>query len=148
MLVFHITKNNKAVLHRSDGCQIYRVYNYAKVENVFVFHLSEYNWHQHVQLMQSLYTDRATIISLLREIRVFLENKYIKEKMTREVNRHIKKKERKWCTICGKKKNIMTTRVYDLCSTLICKRHPSEVILCVKCKADSDDNDADSDDSG
>lgn len=63
----------------------------------------EFLKHLPFQLMEALYTDRAMIISLPREIRLFLE-KYKKQEEEVELERETSLSKRKRCTLCERKK--------------------------------------------
>lgn len=91
------------------------------VRRIYVYNLA-------LALMKDNLEYRATIQSLPREIKVFLE-KYKPPQMTEP----IVSSQSRACVLCGKKKNNRTSSTCCQCGNHVCKKHSSKTVQCESC---------------
>lgn len=84
-------------------------------------------------LMKPHLSERAGILTLPLDIRVFLEKYREKTNDESTSDEPPPKRTKGRCAPCGRKKNVTTTMTCNKCKTFCCKNHSIKTILCLQC---------------
>lgn len=131
------------VSRRWTQCLFYTLMNIAGINAQIIFKANKGNpriirrnflKNLSLQLMENWFKERATIMTLPRDIRLFLE-KYKQPELPTQTA----EKKRGRCGMCGRSKNMVTTRKCTLCKNFICKDHSLEKVTCVNCNIRQDE---------